>query len=147
MAYLINAIPGAIVAPEGMILEITPVKPEWVPADVVSAIGHEPTARIVSALLGRTVAMNRVSTPVMRPGDVNYVALYQGPRLPEGATELPEGAAISFYRMSAIGNTVWPCFTGKDGGCSNCAGQHAAQYDMGGSEVYTCPCPHHGRRA
>ena len=61
-----------------------------------SAIGHPDTAAVVGALLGRPVAVNRVSIR-LTAADELYVAQYSGPRLPEGATSLPEGARIDFW--------------------------------------------------
>ncbi|MEM4709340.1 MAG: DUF1874 domain-containing protein [Fervidicoccaceae archaeon] len=61
-----------------------------------SYVGHEDTARILSSLLGVEIQYNRASA-TLEPGDVLLVAQYRGPRLPEGATELPEGAEIRFY--------------------------------------------------
>jgi hypothetical protein len=58
-----------------------------------SAVGHETTAALFSRLLGRYV-LARKSRPRLAPGDVLLVGQYSGPRLPEGATELPEGATI-----------------------------------------------------
>jgi len=144
VSFLLNAIPGAIVAPEGIILEIVPAKPEWIPMDVISSIGHKETAVIVSKMLGREVPLSRISTPVMKPGDVNWAALYQGPRLPEGATELPEGATLRFYRVAAMRGTDWPCIRGNH---ANCAGIHGTVSEFGTTaDVFTCPCPHHDRK-
>lgn len=104
--YLLNAIPGALVPAEGVMLSITPVA-----ADVVgrainyeecsSAIGHADTAAVISAMVGAEVPMARVNVPTLQDGDAHYLALYQGPRLPEGATELPEGATLSFFLLRA----------------------------------------------
>lgn len=58
-----------------------------------SCVGHADTAALVSALLGTEVPMARVSTS-LRPGDKLLIAQYNGPRLPEGATSLPEGASL-----------------------------------------------------
>ena len=59
-----------------------------------SCIGHADTALLVSSLLeDKTITMNRCST-VLRPGDVLLIAQYNGPRLSEGAINLPEGAKI-----------------------------------------------------
>ena len=60
-----------------------------------SGIGHADTAGIVSAILGRDILPNRANIDIA-PGDAVIVAQYLGPRLPEGATVLPEGAAIKF---------------------------------------------------
>lgn len=143
MRYLINALPGALVGNEGLKLEIVPVKPEWIPACAVSAIGHQSTADLISKVLGRTIPMNRISTPVMKPGDVNYVALYRGPRLPEGATDLPEGAKLDFFQVTAYAARRWPC---AEGDCSNCAGITGSEDPLGAVDVYECPCPHHAMK-
>jgi len=65
--------------------------PEW-----ISAVGHESTAAVFSAVLGREVPANRV-TVELGPDDVLLVGQYHGPRLDEGATELPEGATIEWW--------------------------------------------------
>lgn len=65
-------------------------------SDWQSCVGHENTARLVSSLLDRDVPMRRVSTS-LQPHDQLLVAQYNGPRLPEGATSLPEGAKIRWY--------------------------------------------------
>ena len=57
-----------------------------------SIVGHPDTAR----LLG--VECNRQSV-MLGPDDDLIVAQYIGPRLPEGATELPEGARIAWVRV------------------------------------------------
>ena len=58
-----------------------------------SCVGHADTARLLSSLLAQDVQMRRVSTSLV-VGDELLVAQYNGPRLPEGATSLPEGARI-----------------------------------------------------
>jgi hypothetical protein len=58
-----------------------------------SAVGHETTAAIFATLLGREVPVAR-ATLQLQPGDTVLVGQYSGPRLPEGATSLPDGAAI-----------------------------------------------------
>jgi len=62
----------------------------------VSAVGHADTARILSDMLGTYVPPNRVTVRIGRY-DEAIVAQYVGPRLPEGATELPPGAEIKFF--------------------------------------------------
>jgi hypothetical protein len=59
-----------------------------------SGIGHADTAAVIGNLLGRTIPCNR-ATIVLE--DALIVAQYVGPRLPEGATKLPEGATITFW--------------------------------------------------
>ena len=64
-------------------------------ADCISAVGHADTAAVFSNVLGVTVPCNRV-TVALKEGDVALVGQYSGPRLVEGATSLPEGAAIKW---------------------------------------------------
>lgn len=63
--------------------------------DLESVIGHADTARIVSDILGVELPANR-ATVKLEKGEKMIVAQYSGPRLPEGATSLPEGAKIEF---------------------------------------------------
>lgn len=63
-----------------------------------SCIGHASTARILSSLLGQEVPVNRCNVQLGH-FDTAIVAQYHGPRLPEGATTLPEGATIEFYKV------------------------------------------------
>lgn len=64
-----------------------------------SAIGHADIAAVVSGLLGVDAPMNRVNL-TLTTGDVLVVAQYVGPRLPEGATTLPEGSKIVFKKVT-----------------------------------------------
>ena len=80
------------------LLQVKRVMGSEVPKDVVSAVGHQDTARVLGKLLGFEVECKR-TTIKLEMGDVLYVGQYSGPRLPEGATELPEGAQIDFYRI------------------------------------------------
>ena len=61
----------------------------------VSAVGHADTAAVFADVLGVPVDCNRVSV-TLEDGDVAIVGQYSGPRLPEGATSLPEGATIKW---------------------------------------------------
>lgn len=65
----------------------------WASQDFTSCVGHSDTAALISNMLDTDVQMNRMSTS-LKPGDELLVAQYNGPRLPEGATSLPEGARI-----------------------------------------------------
>jgi len=60
-----------------------------------SAVGHADTAAVFSAELGVEVPANRV-TLTLGSGDMVLVGQYRGPRLTEGATELPNGARIEW---------------------------------------------------
>jgi hypothetical protein len=66
---------------------------EW--SILVSAIGHADTAAVFSTVLGRDLPANR-ATLSLETGDRIIVGQYRGPRLPEGTTELPEGATIEW---------------------------------------------------
>ena len=102
-AYLLNALPGGLIPPEGIEISILPCQAGEVNrAAPDSAIGHAETAALVSGLLGQTVPMARITVPTLERGDVHFVALYQGPRLPEGATTLPDGATLRLYKLEAF---------------------------------------------
>ena len=60
-----------------------------------SAVGHADTAAVFADVLGVPVPCNRVSV-TLEDGDTALVGQYSGPRLPEGATTLPEGATIKW---------------------------------------------------
>lgn len=64
-----------------------------------SAVGHPQTAEILTGLFGFPVPCSR-ETVKLDERDRLLVAQYRGPRLPEGATMLPEGAEIRFYLVS-----------------------------------------------
>ncbi len=88
--------------PDGAIIQIDPVGLEEARSMAVgaeSAVGHVDTARIFSEILGRDVPANRVSVALL-PGAYALLGQYSGPRLPEGATSLPEGAEIRWYAVS-----------------------------------------------
>lgn len=64
-----------------------------------SAVGHEDTASLFGQMLGMPVGYNRVNNSLAK-GDSVIVGQYRGPRLPEGASELPEGATIKWLRVT-----------------------------------------------
>lgn len=68
---------------------------------VESAVGHASTAAIFSDLLSYPVAVNRVSIS-LNWNTLLLVGQYTGPRLPEGATSLPEGASIRWFLVYLI---------------------------------------------
>ena len=61
----------------------------------VSAVGHADTAAVFSSVLGVEIPCNR-ATVALKDGDLALVGQYSGPRLEEGATTLPDGAAIKW---------------------------------------------------
>ena len=63
-----------------------------------SAIGHKPTAQLLTKLLGKPIPFNRVPI-ALSEGDRLFVCQYIGSRLPEGTTKLPEGAEIKYIEV------------------------------------------------
>ena len=61
-----------------------------------SAVGHADTAAVFADVLGVPVPCNRVSV-TLDHCDMALVGQYSGPRLPEGANCLPEGATIKWF--------------------------------------------------
>ena len=84
-------IPRPVGDPSGLISEH-----EAFEVPVVSVVGHADTAAVFSTVLGRDVPYNR-ATIKLADGDHLLVGQYIGPRLPEGATSLPEGATIEWW--------------------------------------------------
>ena len=72
-----------------------------------SAVGHADTAAVFADVLGVPVPCNRVSV-ALKEGDVALVGQYSGPRLPEGATSLPEGAAIKWLVVGVNAPSLEP---------------------------------------
>lgn len=64
-----------------------------------SALGHADIARIASKMIGVEIPVNRCTLELKR-GDQAVVVQYKGPRLPEGATVLPEGASVEFFLIT-----------------------------------------------
>lgn len=66
---------------------------------VDSAVGHGDTAVIFSNILEVEIPMVR-KTISLKKGDSVIVGQYRGPRLPEGAKELPAGSAIEWVLVT-----------------------------------------------
>ena len=66
--------------------------------DWTSIIGHESTALFLSDQLGLPINYNR-ATVTLEPGDVLLLCQFVGGRLPEGATELPDGCRLEWRRI------------------------------------------------
>ena len=73
----------------------------------VSAVGHADTAAVFSSVLGVEIPCNR-ATVALKAGDVALVGQYSGPRLPEGAVSLPEGAAIKWVVVGVNAPSLEP---------------------------------------
>lgn len=108
-AFSINMLPSVEMGAERILTAVV----AFVPMDVAmvrelldreeweSAVGHADTAAVFSDVLGVLVQAERVSVTLGR--DVNLiVGQYRGPRLPEGATTLPAGAVIEWWRVSQM---------------------------------------------
>ena len=68
---------------------------------VESCVGHADTAALFSQILGVEVPANRVNV-TLQEGESALVGQYSGPRLPEGCTELPSGAAIRWLVVRLV---------------------------------------------
>lgn len=66
---------------------------------VKPCIGHADTARIVSQELDLPIPASRRSI-VLHDDDELIIAQYTGPRLPEGATKLPDGAFLTWWLVT-----------------------------------------------
>ena len=71
-----------------------------------SCVGHPDTAGLIGVVLDRPVTFNRV-TVRLEDEEMAVVAQYIGPRLPEGVTELPEGAQLEFVLISVGSRTPY----------------------------------------
>lgn len=98
--YLANAI-SLNMFPQGQSVDIhvKPIQSEDIPKDIVSAVGHKDTAKVIESLIGFEVIPQRINV-ALEEKDELYVAQYIGPRLQEGATCLPEGAKINFLKIT-----------------------------------------------
>ena len=82
-------------------LQVCPTSPEYIRQEAedagcyASIVGHADTAAVFSEILGLNVPCNR-ATFTLKEDHILFVGQYKGPRLPEGATSLPEGAAVEW---------------------------------------------------
>ena len=71
--------------------------------EIISILGHAATQGLFEKALDREVPVNRINFKFSRIGEyaireeLVLVGQYDGPRLPEGATELPEGATLEWW--------------------------------------------------
>lgn len=64
-----------------------------------SAVGHADTAAVFSNVLGVKIPVSRATVALRRYETSLIVGQYRGPRLPEGATTLPEGSVIEWWQV------------------------------------------------
>lgn len=96
MTYLGNAFSLQMLQETPATLKVQEVSKEEVfGSNFVSVVGHQDTANILG------VKMNRVSV-TLKKGDVLYVAQLMGGRLPEGATQLPEGFEFKYLKVEIV---------------------------------------------
>jgi len=96
------------------------IDPTTIPTNVFSAIADANMTRVVSGILGFDLTNKADSACISDDYDVLYLVSYYGPKLEEGATSLPKGATITFYKV-----------TTKPEGCRSC-------YNYGGGDCCTC---------
>lgn len=70
-------------------------------AEFESGVGHSDTATLFSNILEVEIPADR-STINLQRGDTLVVGQYKGPRLPERATTLPEGATIQWWIVEIL---------------------------------------------
>ena len=102
--YLLNAFSANMLAKFPVSVQFMEITTNVVTAlaqESVSAVGHADTAALFSAILGIEVPCNRV-TVTLKAGDNALLGQYSGPRLPEGATTLPEGASIKWVLVNVF---------------------------------------------
>lgn len=99
--YLGNAFSGQMIVGNAIIKKTRVEVSEVRNADWESCIGHPDTANVVSGILNREVACQRVSI-ALNKGDILYVAQVMGGRLPEGATTLPDGFELVFDKYEIV---------------------------------------------
>ena len=70
-------------------------------SELVSYIGHKDLCTMIKARYGITLPLNRCSNKLHKEEYV-IVFQYKGPRLPEGATTLPEGASLKCLLVEVL---------------------------------------------
>ncbi len=102
---LLNAFSANMLAEFPCSVHFTEISPATARCDltgeVQSAVGHADTAAVFSAVLGMPVPCRR-ETVTLHLGQTAIIGQYSGPRLPEGATTLPEGADIRWLFVEVL---------------------------------------------
>ena len=98
MIYISNAFSLQMVSETKYQLNIEEISKDFfdeIKDKALSCIGHEDTANLLQ------VDFNRTNISLLK-GDILYVAQLTGGRLPEGATELPEGFSFKFLKVELL---------------------------------------------
>ena len=80
-------------------LSVSDSSPDGVPADAVSCIGHESTAKVVSQLLGREITMQRTAVSLEGGDRIYVVTLLTSDGKPYRA---PEGVILGQDDLAAL---------------------------------------------
>lgn len=96
--FLSNAFSIQMLISFPVTVNISEITSKDVPTDVVSCIGHTDTANVLTNMFSFDVPCNRQNVTVDADTEL-YVAQVVGGRLPEGATTLPEGYTIKFFKV------------------------------------------------
>lgn len=102
---MLKSVPGKCTSV--MVLEITLERAREMVGVIVekdeqleSCVGHADTAAIFGQQLGILVPMNRTTVVLNAAFEQCLLGQYSGPRLPEGTTVLPAGAAIRWFLVT-----------------------------------------------
>lgn len=109
MIYISNAF-SLQMLPDGLQIIVKTVPVEAVISKLTtnpwrSSVGHADTAAVISDQLGLLIWRDRKSISLM-DGDVLYVAQLTGGRLPEGASELPDGFHLEWREVTVYAYAV-----------------------------------------
>lgn len=100
--YLGNAFSLGMILAEarkGLKIAVNPLTAEEVAkTEFESVVGHPDTASVLTSVLGKPVAFNRVNLTLHKEERLIVAQLTNG-RLPEGATTLPEGFEFEFFEV------------------------------------------------
>lgn len=104
--FVLNSVSLNLLSPnsEGFrIIDRNPVINTDMMSEAIPAIGHETTAAVIQRQYGISSPLFARVTINLCPGDKALVFQYSGPRLPEGATVLPEGAKLTPILVEVFG--------------------------------------------
>ena len=105
-AFSLNMVPFQVCNIAMMELSVEGVQEIIEDEGLESGIGHPDTAKIIGNMIGIELPVNRANI-TLKQGDKVLIGQYMGPRLPEGATVLPEGARIKFIKISVTKAYNW----------------------------------------